>query len=97
MQRARLFAALIASVILVLAQAPIGIGPLGLIQQYDWYSGTPSGCVASAPFPAKMCVGGAAASRPQGDTYYWQGCRYSERLALFIDFQPLDGSRRSSG
>ncbi|MBI3888909.1 hypothetical protein HY311_03940 [Candidatus Nomurabacteria bacterium] len=53
------------------AGAPIGMGPGGKVDLFDWYNATASGCSPSSPFPALMCVGGAASSKPQGDTYYF--------------------------
>jgi hypothetical protein len=55
---------------LLRAQAPIGFGPgtlsPGLLDKFDWYAATASGCAAGAK---EMCVG----SRPNGDTMYFSG------------------------
>jgi hypothetical protein len=66
--------ALVAACLLT-AQAPMGLGPgasgTGLIDIFDWYAGTPSGCTAG---PRGMCVGGGTGGvLPQGDTYYFTG------------------------
>src|SRR5450759_4430322 len=61
---------------LVLAQAPIGFGPgtlsLGLLDLFDWYGATASGCSTAQGAnggPRGMCVGHA----PVGDTLYFTG------------------------
>src|ERR1035437_875566 len=54
----------------LMAQAPIGVGPGGKVDVFDWYSATASGCTAGA---GQMCVGGGSGSKPQGDTYYLTG------------------------
>src|ERR1035437_8307673 len=54
----------------LMAQAPIGVGPGGKVDVFDWYSATASGCTAGA---GQMCVGGGSGSKPQGDTYYFTG------------------------
>jgi hypothetical protein len=55
---------------LLLAQAPIGFGPgtlsVGLLDYFDWYAATPSGCTAGS---RGMCVGHS----PVGDTIYFTG------------------------
>jgi hypothetical protein len=55
---------------LVFAQAPIGFGPgtlsVGLVDLFDWYAATASGCTPGA---RGMCVGHA----PVGDTIYFTG------------------------
>ena len=55
---------------LLLAQAPIGFGPgtlsPGLLDLFDWYTATASGCTEGA---RGMCVG----QSPQGDTMYFTG------------------------
>jgi hypothetical protein len=67
---------------LLLAQTPIGFGPgtialgSGLLDFFDWYAGSPSGCSTaqgpgggsiSSPARDGMCVGGL----PSGDTMYF--------------------------
>ena len=61
---------------LLLAQAPIGFGPgsmgLGMLDYFDWYIGTPSGCSTAQGANGGsrgMCVGGL----PNGDTIYFTG------------------------
>jgi len=61
---------LVAIAACLLAQAPMGIGPGGKVDSFDWYAATASGCTAGA---GEMCVGGGVNSRPQGDTYYFTG------------------------
>jgi hypothetical protein len=57
---------------LLLAQAPVGFGPgttlpsPGILDYFDWYAATASGCTAGA---GGMCVG----STPTGDTMYFTG------------------------
>ena len=55
---------------LVLAQTPIAFGPgtlsVGLLDLFDWYSATASGCSEGA---RGMCVG----AFPRGDTIYFTG------------------------
>jgi hypothetical protein len=55
---------------LLLAQAPIGFGPgtlsVGLLDYFDWYAATPSGCTAGS---RGMCAGHS----PVGDTIYFTG------------------------
>ena len=55
---------------LLLAQAPVGFGPgtqgVGLLDFFDWYAATPSGCTVGA---YGMCVG----TSPVGDTQYYTG------------------------
>lgn len=68
--RAALFVAIACA---LSAQQPIAIGPAndgtmsgyGVTKFFDWYQGTPSGCVAGSGH----CVG----HTPQGDFYYWNG------------------------
>jgi len=55
----------------LLAQMPIGFGigdsalSIGLLNMFDWYAATPSGCSAGAN---EYCVGSGG---PAGDTMYW--------------------------
>lgn len=69
----RLVSLILILALLVFSQSPLGIGPGAQIAVLDWYSATASGCTPVDTFPAHMCVGGGAASRPQGDTYYFSG------------------------
>jgi hypothetical protein len=50
----------------LLAQAPIGMGPAGLVDVFDWASGTGAGCTAG---PRGTCTGGGLS----GDTWYFTG------------------------
>jgi len=55
------------------AGAPVGMGPgatgSGLIDTFDWWNTTASGCIPSVTFPAHICTGHTV----QGDTYYFTG------------------------
>jgi hypothetical protein len=55
------------------AGAPIGMGPAGKIDVFDWFYSVNSGCTPISGPKALMCVGGGVSSRPQGDTYYFTG------------------------
>jgi hypothetical protein len=74
---------------LLLAQAPIGFGPgtlsPGLIDVFDWYAATASGCVAGT---GGMCVG----VLPRGDTIYFTGWFADAHLLPITTGLPVVGT-----
>ncbi len=74
---------------LVLAQAPIGFGPgtlsIGLLDLFDWYAATASGCTAGA---RGMCVGHS----PAGDTIYFTGWFADAHLLPVTSGLPVVGT-----
>ena len=80
---------------LLLAQAPIGFGPgtltLGLLDYFDWYTATPSGCSTAQGAnggPRGMCVGGL----PNGDTMWFTGWFADSSLLPIKTGLPLVGT-----
>ena len=83
-----ILAALILSCMLP-AQVPIGFGPgtssVGLLDYFDWYIGTASGCT---PGNGGMCVG----TMPRGDTPYYTGWFADAQLLPVTTGLPLVGT-----
>jgi hypothetical protein len=74
---------------LLLAQAPIGFGPgtlsAGLLDLFDWYAATASGCTPGA---RGMCVGHG----PLGDTIYFTGWFANANLLPVTTGLPVVGT-----
>ena len=74
---------------LLLAQAPIGFGPgslsIGLLDYFDWYAATASGCTAGS---RGMCVGHS----PVGDTLYFTGWFANASLLPITTGLPIVGT-----
>jgi hypothetical protein len=74
---------------LMLAQVPIGLGPgtssQGVIDSFDWYTATASGCTVGA---RGMCVGGF----PVGDTIYFTGWFASASMLPITNGLPVVGT-----
>ena len=74
---------------LLLAQSPIGFGPgslsPGLVDYFDWYTATASGCTAGS---RGMCVGHS----PVGDTIYFSGWFADAHLLPITTGLPIVGT-----
>ena len=71
------------------AQSPIGLGPgtlsVGLLDRFDWYTATASGCSAGA---RGMCAG----HLPLGDTIYFTGWFADAHLLPVTNGLPVVGT-----